>query len=291
MVIIAPATDHPEERLGDDDRGDAARRSRRTRGGARRPRRPLRRSVRTTPTSSGARAYGLVNELERAGFDAGMNEPWHVPVTRAPGDPGRRGAPPSSIWATGGFVDAVARRRPRRRGRLVRPADAGRAAASTTTCATALIADLEATRARRSRAGSSTPTCSRCTSIRGCRRSPGADRAHAVPRPGDGGLHRATRGGDDDRRDRHARPRCRVDRRPGAPWSWQIVAAAISLVILLSTVARHPSWLRVDRRQRAAGAARRSTCSGRNHPWLGTWTSASLSSGVDMNNPDRCCST
>jgi hypothetical protein len=98
MLIIAPATDHPEERLGDtlgevldpviaalDPNGHYA--------------------VRFDDAQFfGSQAYGLVNELERAGFDVGMNEPWRVPIT------GHRvipveGSTAEIIWATGGFVD------------------------------------------------------------------------------------------------------------------------------------------------------------------------------------------
>ena len=52
----------------------------------------------------GSQAYGLVNELERAGFDVGMNEPWHVPVTEHRVIPVRRGDRRGDL-GTGGFVD------------------------------------------------------------------------------------------------------------------------------------------------------------------------------------------
>ena len=39
-------------------------------------------------------------------------------------------------------------------------------------------------------------------------------------------------------------------------WSWRIAAAAISLVIVFSTIRGLRSWLRVDRRQRVVGTAR-----------------------------------
>ncbi len=67
-------------------------------------------------------------------------------------------------------------------------------------------------------------------------------------------------------------------------WSWRIAALAISSVIALST-------LRGLRRgyetigDNALLELRGFDVLRSNHPWLGTWTSASLSSGVDMNNP------
>ncbi len=104
MVIIAPATDHPEERLGDTI-GEVLD--------------PVVAALDRTPEGRdghyvvryndayffGSQAYGLVNELERAGFDVGMNDPWRVPVT-----PHRvipvEASTAEVIWATGGFVDS-----------------------------------------------------------------------------------------------------------------------------------------------------------------------------------------
>ena len=99
MLVIAPATDHPEERLGDtigevldpvvaalDPNGHYV--------------------VRYDDAYFfGSQAYGLVNELERAGFDVGMNEPWRVPVTAHRVIP-VEGSTAEIIWATGGFVDS-----------------------------------------------------------------------------------------------------------------------------------------------------------------------------------------
>ena len=104
MVIIAPATDHPEERLGETI-GEVLD--------------PVITALDATPEGRdghyvvryndayffGSQAYGLVNELERAGFDVGMNEPWRVPVTAHRVIP-VEGSTAEVIWATGGFVDA-----------------------------------------------------------------------------------------------------------------------------------------------------------------------------------------
>jgi hypothetical protein len=58
----------------------------------------------TDAHSFGSQGFGLVNELERRGFDVGVYEAWRVPVT------GQRvlmanEADAEIIWATGSFVD------------------------------------------------------------------------------------------------------------------------------------------------------------------------------------------
>lgn len=59
----------------------------------------------TDAHSFGSQGFGLVNELERRGFDVGVYEAWRVPMT------GQRvlranEADAEIIWATGSFVDA-----------------------------------------------------------------------------------------------------------------------------------------------------------------------------------------
>ena len=67
-------------------------------------------------------------------------------------------------------------------------------------------------------------------------------------------------------------------------WSWKIAALAITFVIALSTargLRRGYETIGDNSLLELRGFDVLRT----NHPWLGTWTSASLSSGVDMNNP------
>ena len=80
-----------------------------------------------------------------------------------------------------------------------------------------------------------------------------------------------------------ARPHCRR-LGPRGRGSWRIAAAAISLVIVFSTIR---GLLRGYESigDNALLELRGFDVLRANHPWLGTWTSASLSSGVDMNNP------
>ena len=136
MVIVAPSTDHPEERLGTTvgallqptiDALDSGVGAADGRDG--------RYVVQWNDAYFfGSQGFGLVNELERAGFDVGMYEPWHVPVTehrvipvRADHRRGRHGHR--------GFRRSVARRRARGRGRVVRPAQRRRAGTVRQRCA------------------------------------------------------------------------------------------------------------------------------------------------------------
>ena len=106
MVIVAPGTDHPEERLGDTvgamlqptiDALDAGV------GAADGP--DGRYVVQWNDAYFfGSQGFALVNELERAGFDVGMYEPWHVPVTQHRVIPYDQ-ATAEIVLATGGFVD------------------------------------------------------------------------------------------------------------------------------------------------------------------------------------------
>jgi hypothetical protein len=106
MVVIAPSTDHPEERLGEtigellQPTVDALEQGIGSADG------PDGRYVVRYNDSYffGSQAYGLVSELERAGLDAGMNEPWRVPVTQHRVIPLEQ-TTAEVIWATGGFVD------------------------------------------------------------------------------------------------------------------------------------------------------------------------------------------
>jgi hypothetical protein len=106
MVIVAPSTDHPEERLGTTvgallqptiDALDAGVGAADGRDG--------RYVVQWNDAYFfGSQGFGFVNELERAGFDVGMYEPWHVPVTQQRVIPDGQ-ATAEVVMVTGGFVD------------------------------------------------------------------------------------------------------------------------------------------------------------------------------------------
>jgi len=106
MVIVAPGTDHPEERLGTTvgellqptiDALDAGTGAADGRDGHY--------VVQWNDAYFfGSQGFALVNELERAGFDVGMYEPWHVPVTQHRVIPYDQ-ATAELVMATGGFVD------------------------------------------------------------------------------------------------------------------------------------------------------------------------------------------
>ena len=106
MIVLAPSTDHPEQRLGDTvgavvdptaaalSAGDGA---------------AVGSDGRyvvfwTDAHSFGSQGYALVNELERRGFDVGVYEPWSVPVT-SHRVIGIEDADAEVIWATGSFVE------------------------------------------------------------------------------------------------------------------------------------------------------------------------------------------
>jgi hypothetical protein len=106
MVIVAPDTDHPEERLGTTvgallqptiealDAGVGAADGR-----------DGRYVVQWSDAYFfGSQGFALVDELERAGFDVGMYEPWHVPVTQHRVIP-NADATAEVVLATGAFVD------------------------------------------------------------------------------------------------------------------------------------------------------------------------------------------
>ncbi len=106
MVVVAPSTDHPEERLGEtigellQPTVDALEDGLGSADGA-----DGRYVVRYNDSYFfGSQAYGLVSELERAGLDVGMNEPWRVPVTQHRVIPLEQ-TTAEVIWATGSFVD------------------------------------------------------------------------------------------------------------------------------------------------------------------------------------------
>ncbi len=106
MVIVAPSTDHPEERLGTTvgallqptiDALDAGVGAADGRDG--------RYVVQWNDAYFfGSQGFGFVNELERAGFDVGMYEPWHVPVTEHRVIPAGQ-ATAEVVMVTGGFLD------------------------------------------------------------------------------------------------------------------------------------------------------------------------------------------
>ena len=106
MVIVAPSTDHPEERLGTTvgallqptiDALDSGVGAADGRDG--------RYVVQWNDAYFfGSQGFGFVNELERAGFDVGMYEPWHVPVTQHRVVPAGQ-ATAEVVMVTGGFID------------------------------------------------------------------------------------------------------------------------------------------------------------------------------------------
>lgn len=98
MVAVAPSTDHPEEYLSEPlgevlgptisalDPGEGY-------------------VVQFRDASAfGSQAFGLVSELERAGFDAGMQEFWTVPITSSRTKP-VDGDDRELQLVTGGFID------------------------------------------------------------------------------------------------------------------------------------------------------------------------------------------
>ena len=137
MVALAPSTDHPEEYLGD------------TLGELVGPT-----AAALDPAGTyvvelrdayyfGSQAFGLVNELRRAGYDVGADEFWTVPITRS------RVIPPGAadaaiVFVTGGFVEDW-----RADGRFIEVATAdprtAEELAEYARLRTELIADLEAT--------------------------------------------------------------------------------------------------------------------------------------------------
>ena len=85
MIVLAPATDHPEEYLGD-TLGELVE--------------PTAAALEPDGTYVvewndayffGSQAFGLVNELRRAGYDVGAGEFWTVPITSSADDPDRHG--------------------------------------------------------------------------------------------------------------------------------------------------------------------------------------------------------
>jgi hypothetical protein len=98
MVVLAPSTDHPEEYLGD-TLGELV---------------PPTAAVLDTDATYvvewkdayffGSQAFGLVNELRRAGFDVGAGEFWTVPVTTSRVVPTGT-ADDAIVFVTGGFVE------------------------------------------------------------------------------------------------------------------------------------------------------------------------------------------
>ena len=98
MIVLAPSTDHPEEYLGE------------TLGELVDPT-----AAALDPESTyvvewkdayffGSQAFGLVNELRRAGFDVGAGEFWTVPITSSRTIP-TGAADAALVFVTGGFVE------------------------------------------------------------------------------------------------------------------------------------------------------------------------------------------
>ncbi len=106
MLIVAPGTDHPEERLGETIGAVIAPTVEAIEAGVGDADGPEGRYVVrwTDAYFFGSQGYGLVSELERAGLDAGVYEPWRVPVTPQRVIPIEQ-TTAEVILATGGFVD------------------------------------------------------------------------------------------------------------------------------------------------------------------------------------------
>lgn len=98
MIVLAPSTDHPEEHLGD------------TLGELIEPTAAALDPDRTYVVEwkdaffFGSQAFGLVNELRRAGYDVGAGEYWTVPITTSRVVPTGT-ADDAIILVTGGFVE------------------------------------------------------------------------------------------------------------------------------------------------------------------------------------------
>ena len=182
MIVLAPSTDHPEEYLGD------------TLGELVEPT-----AAALDPDGTyvvewkdayffGSQAFGLVNELRRAGYDVGAGEFWTVPITASRVVPTGT-ADSALVFVTGGFVEQwraddrfveLATVDPRSPDELV---EFERLRAQ-------LIAELETQRARRPR------PAGRHESVRAEHRSTDqrigahAQRRHDPPRPGNRRLPR-----------------------------------------------------------------------------------------------------
>lgn len=98
MVVLAPSTDHPEEYLGE------------TLGELVDPTAAALDPERTYVVEwkdayfFGSQAFGLVNELRRAGFVVGAGEFWTVPITSSRTIP-TGAADAALVFVTGGFVE------------------------------------------------------------------------------------------------------------------------------------------------------------------------------------------
>ena len=246
----------------------------------------------------GSQGFGLVNELERAGFDVGMYEPWHVPVTQHRVIPVGQ-ATAEVVWATGGFVDQW--RADDRVGR-------GRRRSTRSPTTEREQFDDAARRAdRRPRSGRTRrPRADRRHEpVRGARRSPALGRRPQEGRPaaalrtGDGRVHRPARGGDavttgtsgiEARSDR-VRLNGRVDRRTRAPLGMEDPRRGDQLRDPALDGARHPPRLRGDRRQRPDRAARTATCSPATIRCSARGRRRRSARASTSTIPDRCCST
>jgi hypothetical protein len=98
MIVLAPSTDHPEEYLGE-TLGELVD--------------PTAAALSANATYVvewkdayffGSQAFGLVNELRRAGYDVGAGEFWTVPITTSRVVPTGT-ADAAIVFVTGGFVD------------------------------------------------------------------------------------------------------------------------------------------------------------------------------------------
>lgn len=98
MLVVAPSTEHAEEYLGDTI-GDLLPNT----VDALNPDESYVVEFRDA-VSFGSQAFGLVSELERAGFDAGMEEYWVVPITEYRAKPAL-GDDRRIVFVSGGFID------------------------------------------------------------------------------------------------------------------------------------------------------------------------------------------
>ncbi len=98
MIVLAPSTDHPEEYLGD-TLGELVGPT----GSALDPERTYVVEWKDA-YFFGSQAFGLVNELRRAGYDVGAGEFWTVPITSSRVVPTGM-ADDALVFVTGGFVE------------------------------------------------------------------------------------------------------------------------------------------------------------------------------------------
>ena len=105
MVVVAPSTDHPEERLGETMGAVVEPTAQALANGIGSAVGPQGRYVVfwEDAHSFGSQGFGLANELDRLGLDVNVYEPWRVPMT-SPRVIALADVDAEVIWATGSFV-------------------------------------------------------------------------------------------------------------------------------------------------------------------------------------------